>query len=147
MQIHLPPKVMGLSVGLAVLLNYTIPIIHVVKPPYNSIGWFVLSIGIVFMIAARRTLQAYRTTLNPIEKPSGLVTTGPFRVSRNPFYVGYFLIILGVALVLGGLTSFIGPLLFLVWMNAKVIPTEERNLEQIFGQRYTEYKQNTRRWL
>ncbi len=147
MQIHLPPKILVLSIGLTAILHYTVPGVYAITKPYNSVGWLIIVIGIICMIWTRQTLQRQRTTLHPTEQPNSLVTTGPFRISRNPFYVGYLLVALGVATILGSLLAFFGPLVFLVWINSKVIPTEEHNLEQVFDQRYREYKKHVRRWL
>jgi protein-S-isoprenylcysteine O-methyltransferase Ste14 len=82
-----------------------------------------------------------------IARPTGIVTSGPYRFSRNPMYLGWTFISLGVGLVLnsGWVVMLLpGALLFLQLVT---ISHEERSLEKRFGQSYLTYKRNVRRWL
>ncbi len=79
--------------------------------------------------------------------PTALVTTGPFRFSRSPMYLGVTCLLLGIALLVGTLPLFLAPVAFALTMNASYIPREERNLERQFGQEYMDYKNRVRRWL
>jgi len=78
---------------------------------------------------------------------SALCTSGPFRFSRNPIYLGDWLILVGVSLLL----STFWPLLFapLIWIMLRfgVIRHEEAHLEAKFGDAYRGYKTRVRRWL
>jgi protein-S-isoprenylcysteine O-methyltransferase Ste14 len=89
------------------------------------------------------------TTVNPLqpEKASSLVITGLFKYSRNPMYLGMLLLLLSLTAkfnVIGGLLITLGFLLFMT--KFQIIP-EERALESKFGEKFAQYKGQTRRWL
>lgn len=75
-----------------------------------------------------------------------IVTSGPFKYSRNPLFIGIVLIMLGSALVFDTIIGIILTLLSAVLLNYWA-GTEEKQLEEIFGQEYLDYKQKTRRWI
>lgn len=85
--------------------------------------------------------------MSPYESPAVLLTTGPFRFSRNPAYLAMAAILFGSAVVMGTLVSFAFPVLFVLIIELLFIPDEERRLEEIFGGRYREYKRKVRRWI
>jgi protein-S-isoprenylcysteine O-methyltransferase Ste14 len=87
------------------------------------------------------------TTIKPFEESSALVTTGPFRVSRNPVYLGMVLGLLGVAVLAGSLSPFLVIPLFAVLIDRRFIQAEEAQLERTFGASYVAYKSQVRRWL
>lgn len=88
-----------------------------------------------------------RTTPHPNHAVSALVTGGPYRVSRNPMYVGMSAAAVGIALVAN--TPWILATLPHVWLAVKrlVIDREEAYLERKFGEEYRTFKARTRRWL
>jgi len=88
-----------------------------------------------------------KTTTKIYETPNKLVTSGLFRFSRNPNYLGMAITLFGVSILTGSLVTFIFPFLFIILTEIFVIPTEERTLEKKFGKRYLEYKKQVRRWL
>ena len=100
-------------------------------------------VGFPAFLAFRRA----RTSPNPFRPSSALVTTGPFRFSRNPMYVGLTLLYVGVAIWV----NTVWPLLFLpgilIVMHYGVIVREEAYLERIFGDEYRQYARLVRRWL
>jgi len=111
-------------------------------------------IGIIFLVMALffsvRSLRQFfksKNTLIPIKPASSLQTTGIYRISRNPMYVGLALIYLGIACLAGNWWNIIlFPILILI-MQQYVIRSEEKYLELEFGAGYLEYKRTVRRWL
>jgi protein-S-isoprenylcysteine O-methyltransferase Ste14 len=75
------------------------------------------------------------------------VTSGPFRFSRNPMYLGMLSWLIGLAVLLGSLIVFLFPILFFLLANFLVIPLEERDMKRIFKERFIEYKRRVRRWF
>jgi protein-S-isoprenylcysteine O-methyltransferase Ste14 len=106
-----------------------------------------LALGLALAGAAVRRFRAASTTLQPWVATTALVTGGPFRFSRNPIYLGYTLLYLGVAFWVNSLW----PLLLLpalLWlMHRLVINREEAYLERQFGEGYLVYRSKVRRWL
>lgn len=88
-----------------------------------------------------------RTGLLPGRPTTALITTGPFRLSRNPLYVGFVLLHVAFALLLGSVWALVGlPVAVLaVWWGA--IAPEEAYLAAKFGEEYAAYRSRVRRWL
>jgi protein-S-isoprenylcysteine O-methyltransferase Ste14 len=110
-------------------------------------GFVFIGIGIVLAFSALGIFRKTRTTTVPHETPSTLVTSGPYRFTRNPMYVGLTLEYLGVAGArLDVWPAILLPLL-LAYVNSVVIPVEEQNLRGVFGDAYQEYGARVGRWL
>lgn len=105
--------------------------------------------GVGFLCAGFVAFSRARTTIDPvnIDRASALVTSGVYRVSRNPMYVGFTAILLGWSIFLTGAWALAGPVAF-VWCitRLQIIP-EERAMLKRFGGKYAEYRLSTRRWL
>jgi protein-S-isoprenylcysteine O-methyltransferase Ste14 len=89
------------------------------------------------------------TTVNPMkpETASSLVTTGIYRVTRNPMYVGDLFVLVAWAIFLSAPWALVGALAFVLYMNRFQIAPEERVLSAMFGTGYATYKARVRRWL
>jgi protein-S-isoprenylcysteine O-methyltransferase Ste14 len=147
MKKRLPPKLLLLSIAVSVISHYLFPVLYFIGFPTNLFGFLIVGIGWILCIWSQNVIESHGTAMHCQKKPTMLVTTGPFRFSRNPFYLGYLIITVGVAIMLGSISGFVGPLLFVVLINSKVIPKEENILQQIFSESYTKYRQEVRRWL
>ena len=111
------------------------------------LGWGLVGLGIVGFGWALLSIARHHTTVNPYKAATVLVTTGPFRFSRNPIYVSDWLVYAGVTLILQTLWPVL--LAPVVWalIRYAVIRHEEAHLQAKFGPAYTAYCQTTRRWL
>jgi protein-S-isoprenylcysteine O-methyltransferase Ste14 len=89
------------------------------------------------------------TTVNPMkpETASSLVTTGIYRVTRNPMYVGDLFVLVAWAIFLSAPWALAGALAFVLYMNRFQIAPEERVLSAMFGTGYSTYTSRVRRWL
>ena len=84
----------------------------------------------------------------PARKPTtAIVTTGPYRITRNPIYLAFSLLQLGLALLVGSWWLLATLVLAFALMHWIVVPREERYLEARFGDEYRRYKASARRWL
>ena len=113
----------------------------------HPLGWLSVAAGLALLAWTTLTLWAHRTTVNPYKAVSTLCTAGPFRYSRNPIYLGDWLIFIGTSILL----STWWPLFFspFIWAMLRygVIRHEEAHLETRFGETYRNYKARVRRWL
>ena len=103
--------------------------------------------GFALMARARRLFQRCQTPVKPTQMPTVLVTDGPYRITRNPMYMGFVIMLLGAALVVETLPMFFAPVAFFLFIRWMSIPYEEERMERIFGQGYLDYKKRVRRWL
>lgn len=87
------------------------------------------------------------THLDPSKPARALVTTGPYRVTRNPIYLGFTLVYLAVALWTGSTGSLILLLVVLMVVDRTVVRREEAYLDRALGDDYRRYRQTVRRWL
>ncbi len=143
----LPPTYFLGSIVLAVLLHFLFPLRQFLAFPWRLLGLVPLVTGIVLNLLADQTFKKHETTVKPFEESKALVTGGVFRISRNPMYLGMTLILLGITLILGSVTPFVVVLLFPVLLDRIFIVTEERMLEDTFGDQFEQYRNRVRRWI
>lgn len=132
---------------LSVLLNFIFPVPAFLSPPFTYSGFLIVGFGFVLAFWSRSLFLRNSTTLQLSEEPTSLVTSGPFRLSRNPIYLGMASILFGVAVLQGTLVALTFPVLFVTVIEFFIIPGEERKLENLFGELYREYKKSVRRWI
>jgi len=128
-------------------LHFLLPATQIIPLPWNIFGLVPLILGIGVNVIADNMFHRVSTTVQPFAESTALITRGVFHLSRNPMYLGFVLILAGVAALLGSLTPFIVVVLFLFLMNEIFIKAEERMLEEKFGGTYLTYKQRVRRWI
>jgi len=145
--IFLPDGFFFILLASTVLSHYIFPIQRIIPNPYNYIGIAVFVIGIVMTLFVNFLLLKSNTSIKPYESPSILVTSGLFKYSRNPLYLGMAIALFGINIFLGSISPFIFSILFIIIIDRSVIPTEEENLEKQFGKNYVNYKKLVRRWI
>lgn len=82
-----------------------------------------------------------------IDRPTGLIVSGPYRFSRNPMYLAWTLIYAGIAALVNTWWLLMLLPLVLVFTHYFVVRREEQRLEQEFGEEYRQYRNNVRRYL
>jgi len=121
-----------------------------VSLPLNSLvfGLCFLAAGVVGLAGIYEFRRA-KTTVNPIKvaNASSVVDSGIFGYSRNPMYLGLFLLLFGFAYWQQNLAAIAFSFGFVLYMNRFQILPEERALETLFGAEYLDYKQRVRRWI
>jgi protein-S-isoprenylcysteine O-methyltransferase Ste14 len=132
---------------LSIVSHFVIPARVILHAPFTWAGILIIGAGLYLAFRCRALFLQNRTTLSPYESPAVLITTGPFRISRNPVYLVMAVILFGSAVVMGTLVPFLFPVLFIVIIELLFIPDEEQRLEEIFGEKYREYKREVRRWV
>ena len=121
-----PPFIAIYYLIIAIGLNYFIPSKKLILAPYNLIGILIIIGGITLMVTAVLLFKKEGTPKNPFEKPKAIVTSGPYRFTRNPMYVGVTMVSLGIAVYLGTIIMFLAPLAFFLTINSTFIPREEK---------------------
>ena len=113
------------------------------------ISLFLTGCGLILIFLCSIIFFRCRTTLNPLrpELTTALVTSGLYRFSRNPIYVGFVFILLGWGVYLQNPVSLLCVFGFILYMNRFQIEPEEKSLEKKFGDEFKRYKRNVKRWL
>lgn len=131
---------------LMALLHRLFPLYHIVES-YSYFGFVLVAASAILGVWAAALFAVSRTTLDPHGMPSSLVTTGPYRMSRNPMYLSLGLFLLGVGLLLGSVSALVVPFLFILLIDRNFIRAEEEKLKELFPREFARYAAKTRRWL
>ena len=142
-----PPIILLACIGLQALLHFFWPVTQLIPAPWNLIGVGLIAIGVLIVALPAASFKRADTTILPFQESSSLVTTGIYRVTRNPMYLGMLSVLLGIAVLSGSLSPFLAPALFVPILNRRVIRHEERMLQERFGAEYDAFRQQVRRWL
>jgi len=143
----LPPAYLLLALVAMAGLHLALPWRQIVTFPWRLAGLAPLVLGLILNGAADRLLKQHDTTVKPFEKPGALVWTGVYGLTRNPMYLGFVLILLGVALLMGSVSPFLLVPLFVVLIDVVFIRVEERMMEAAFGKDWLAYQAKVRRWI
>ena len=144
----IPPPLLVL---ILVVFNYfsskKIDLIHL--PNQDFISILILLIGMLILINPIFKFIKSKTTIDPIKfkKVNKLITSGIYKYSRNPMYLGLLMIVISTSIFYLNIFSIITPILFVCWINRFQIKREEIFLTQKFGKEYLLYKTKTRRWI
>jgi len=145
-KIH-PPVLLLFHVLGAFLLNWLCPLPFALNKPLEWTGYLLVFVGLGFAFSAVRRFGKMRTTLDPHGSVSTIVTSGPYRFSRNPIYLGFVCTLIGLPLALGNYWGVVLSPLLVVLMYSLVIKHEEVYLEEKFQDVYISYRSRVRRWL
>ena len=94
-----------------------------------------------------REYRRAKTPVRPDRSATALVTTGPFRYTRNPMYLSFLILQTGVGLWMRNAWVILLLLPVTAWLRWRVIAAEERHMIRQFGQAYADYQAKVRRWL
>jgi protein-S-isoprenylcysteine O-methyltransferase Ste14 len=142
-----PPVLTFLHIIAAFLLNWLIPFPVVIARPITWFGFLLVVFSLALAFLAVRQLTLAHTTLDPHGSVTKLVTEGPYHFSRNPIYLAFACMLIGIPLVLGTYWGIVLSPLLILLMNNLVVQYEETYLGKKFGGAYTTYKSRVRRWL
>jgi protein-S-isoprenylcysteine O-methyltransferase Ste14 len=119
----------------------------VISSPYRYLGVIPLSVSVAIVLWAAGIFRRVGTAIKPFEPSTVLVISGPYRISRNPIYLGMVCALVGVGVALGSLAPFVVVPFFGYWIDRRFIRVEESMLGETFGSEYHAYKTRVRRWL
>ncbi len=146
--IHIrPPNLAWLLIAVSVGLHVALPKQYLGNFSCAFCGGIVITLGFLLMTWAWWLFRRTGTPIRPSERATFLVTSGPFRFSRNPMYLGIVIVLSGVAVGVGSWPMLIAPVGFFGFMSLIFIPHEERTLRDIFGEAYSSYARRVRRWI
>jgi len=150
LELKIPPLILMLLLALVMVeLDQVFPLTHPEFANQSDHAVIVGAIGAGIGLWAYMAFQKFDTTTSSSapDTTTKLVITGVFNYSRNPMYLGYLLVLIGVALLLANPVMWAVPVIFIIYITRFQIIPEERALQHLFGDDYSEYRKNTRRWI
>jgi protein-S-isoprenylcysteine O-methyltransferase Ste14 len=150
LELRIPPRLVAVAVGLGMwAVSFLEPRFDLLRSHHWAAALAGAVGGAAITFAGAATLRAARTTLLPMQprKTTSLVTTGIFRWTRNPMYLGLATALVAWAAFLSAAWPLLGPALFVFYVNRFQIRPEERVLAELFGAEYKSYALRVRRWL
>lgn len=142
-----PPLIYLAAVAVGLVLRRLAPTPFLPRALGYEVGTAVIVIAVALLLWGAREMRRAGTSESTTVPTSALVTTGPFRFSRNPLYVSLTLCYLGIMLAAQALWGLALVVVVLLVMRRGVIDREERYMERKFGADYLRYKGRVRRWM
>ncbi len=142
-----PPLLPVVAVAGTLLPGWLWPLPVSSHPAAFWLGVALLLAGTALSVWGSRSMSKTGTNISATRPAMVLVTSGPFRFTRNPLYVADTLLLLGLSLALNNAWGILAVVLLSVIRHYGVILREERYLEAKFGESYRQYRSAVRRYF
>ena len=149
LELKVPPLVLVFLFGALMWLVSGYSPFTIALPWGATFALILYTLGSAIVLAGVLTFRRMKTTVNPLTPAATttMVTSGIYRLTRNPRYLGFLLILVGWAIDLSDVLAFAFLPLFVWYMNRFQILPEERALGSKFPEAFTLYKHSVRRWV
>jgi protein-S-isoprenylcysteine O-methyltransferase Ste14 len=150
LELKIPPPAVAVLIAAAMwVLSSVAPTFQLPQVVRVVTAMAIALVGGGLSLAGILAFRRAKTTANPMkpQRASSLVTSGVYRVTRNPMYVGVLFVLVGWAIFLSAAWPFLGPVAFVIYIGRFQIAPEEHVLAELFGSEYCAYKCRVRRWL
>jgi protein-S-isoprenylcysteine O-methyltransferase Ste14 len=142
-----PPVYFLVALLLMGFFHRAAPGAYLIVAPYRYAGIVLMALAVGLILWAAVLFRRAGTNIRPFLPSTALVTSGPYRFTRNPMYLGMAGALLGAAVLMGSITPFVVIPAFMALITERFILGEETKLEAAFGRAYLEYKSRVGRWL
>lgn len=132
---------------MGIVLDFLFPVPVLPNRVQYAVGFAVMAVSGLIMPFVLLEFRKARTNFDPRKPTTAIITTGPYRFSRNPSYVVLTLLYVGIGIAADSIWILGALIPVIVVMHYGVIVREERYLENKFGEEYLRYKRSMRRWL
>ena len=143
----LPTTLLLIILVCMLVLYFLFPISTIFPFPFNLIGVILIVGGVLLSIIAENQFKRVGTNVNTFAEPDILVSDGLFRISRNPMYLSFVVLLIGVWIFMGRLSPLLGVVGFFLITDLYYIRLEERAISAKFGDAYQKYISRVRRWI
>lgn len=132
----------------SVLLTYLVPLGLPLDPTLREVlAKSLVAPGTLILLWSQVTFWRAGTTTEHRQETTTLVTSGPFRLSRNPIYVALVLLMIGIGFQFDTVWAILLALPVAAALRQLTVLPEERYLERRFGDTYQTYRRRVRRWV
>lgn len=138
------------------VFTYLVPAVEIVSiilntsffaVPVRIVGMLVAVVGVaVFIISVLTMRDSWRAGVSKTDKTE-LVTKGIYKISRNPAFLGFDLMYLGILLMFFNLVLYIVSLFAILIFHLQIVNVEEEFLLEAFGDEYLRYKKKVCRYI
>lgn len=142
-----PPRIAAALMLIAGILYWTVPVLHLTFWSSPLVGSIFAGAGFVVMLWAWAEFRRFNNPICPTARAATMIRSGPFRVTRNPMYLGMLLMLLSPSIWLGSPFLLLPALAFFGIMSFIFIPYEESRMELQFQDGYKGYRTEVRRWV
>lgn len=142
-----PPVYLLASIGLMFVINKWLPIGNAVPDSWQWFSLILMAFGLLMIFSSFGLFVKADTGVVPFDEAKALVTSGFYRITRNPMYLGMVLILVAAAVKAGSIGAWLPIPLFIAVIHFNFILGEEEFLEEAFGEPYLAYKAKVRRWI
>jgi protein-S-isoprenylcysteine O-methyltransferase Ste14 len=150
LELKIPPVILVLvTASLMWTLAVAVPSLDFTLSSSSLVALVLAAIGIGFALLGVWEFRSAGTTVDPRvpDQSVSLVVRGVYRISRNPMYVGFLLVLIAWGIFLSNLASLVLLPAFVIYMNRFQIVPEERHMREKFGEAYSQYEAEARRWI
>jgi len=151
LELRIPPPLVGLIVagGMWVIASSFPPLLPLPASLRLPAAVILALAGVAITLSGIISFRRAQTTVNPLkpDTSTSLVSTGIYRITRNPMYLGMLAVLLAWAAYLPSVLALLGPAAFSLYITYFQIIPEERALHSLFGAAFVEYTRKVRRWL
>jgi len=141
-RIDIPPIWLAGTMVVQYLAALVFPVLR-----FDAGGILLMIAGMALIVWSGVHFRRARTPIHPRRKPTTLITDGPFRLSRNPIYLGMALIAAGWGLRLGAVSALLAVPVFMAIVQRRFIAGEEFHIDRALGEEWQAYTARTRRWI
>jgi protein-S-isoprenylcysteine O-methyltransferase Ste14 len=150
LELKIPPPIVAVLIALAMWgISLITPLLEVFITYRMIIAMAIAIFGGALIISSNISFHQVKTTVNPLkpESASSLVSSGVYRFTRNPMYLGVLVVLIAWAIFLSSPWALFGLLAFFLYIDRFQISPEEKALSKLFGSDYTTYQNQVRRWI
>ena len=144
----IPPPIVTLICGITIYFSKTF-FNQFFSYNNNTISLSLMILGLTIFVSAVKSFRIQKTTVNPLDpkQASSLVTSGIFKFSRNPMYLGMLIILLSMAFKFNLIGGMITSIFFYIFITKFQIIPEEAAMDELFGNEFIDYCKKTKRWI
>ena len=150
LDLKIPPPIVAILCGLGIVYLPDLFGLEGFEIPLQ--GWVagvVIVFGLSFDLMGLLEFRKHATTISPLSpnKSVLVVSSGIYRITRNPMYLGMAIVLVGVTIAFGSAIGLLMVLVFVLYITRFQIKPEERILEAKFGEAFVDYKAKVKRWI
>jgi protein-S-isoprenylcysteine O-methyltransferase Ste14 len=143
----LPPIWFAIGLVAIPVLHRYLPLVQLIPAPWHYAGVAIVIAGFALGGWAAALFRRADTTLVPGQESAAFVASGPFRLTRNPMYLGMAIVLFGASVFAGSLSPFAVVPAFMIIIQRLFISAEEAMMMKKFGGEFAAYRAKVRRWL